>query len=212
MTVAVLVVGGWFAATQQTTWAATASVLVVPRSTGVTADQLAGLYDALSRGQVPATYAELVRDRGLLDQASKEEGFDPSAFSLTIEVVPETSVIDLAVSTERAADAERVADGIQSLAVTYLNTLSSPYDVTVVGSAEGTARRTGLPTIPLAAVVVCVGVLAGAVTALAVNDLSNPADRLDNVDLPVPVTIVEVAAPLHVPIPPGDDQVRRHRA
>ena len=45
-------------ATRPQQWSAASSLLVIPQSAD-NPDLVAGLYDALSRGQVPATYAEL---------------------------------------------------------------------------------------------------------------------------------------------------------
>lgn len=61
--VAVLAAGLLAVAAQPVRWSAQSSLLVLPRAPTADPDLLAGLYDSLSRGQVTATYAELLRTR-----------------------------------------------------------------------------------------------------------------------------------------------------
>lgn len=61
--VAVLAAGLLAVAAQPSRWSAQSSLLVLPRAPTADPDLLAGLYDSLSRGQVTATYAELLRTR-----------------------------------------------------------------------------------------------------------------------------------------------------
>jgi capsular polysaccharide biosynthesis protein len=121
-----------------------------------------GLYDVLSRGQVPATYAELLRNQSLETNALEQLELSTEAsreVSLEVLVVPETSVLYITVTAERAELAERVAAAALTQSDGYLSGLDTPYTVVIVGN--GSAQREGLSSLPLAAVVWAVAALAG---------------------------------------------------
>lgn len=156
-------------------WSATSSLLVIPKSANTSADSEAGLYDVLSRGQIPATYAELLRDRALEVEVAQQLGLtadDVGDVSLEVLVVPETSVLDLKVTAEQDAVAEEVAEGVLAEATSYLSKLDTPYKVVAAGDSAGTARREGLSPLPLAAVSAVVAIVGGSAVQQAVMALS----------------------------------------
>lgn len=156
-------------------WSATSSLLVIPKAANTEVDSEAGLYDVLSRGQIPATYAELLRDRALEVEVAQRLGLTTEiarGVSLEVLVVPETSVLDLKVTAEQDDVAERVADGVLSEAKRYLSKLNTPYKVVSAGDSAGTARREGLATLPLAAVAGVVAIVGGFAVQQAVMLLS----------------------------------------
>lgn len=188
-------------ATRPQQWSAASSLLVIPQSAD-NPDLVAGLYDALSQGQVPATYAELLRDRSLEVSQAQQQGLSAEetlAVSLEIVVVPETSVLDLTVTAPRPGLAEAMAGGVLTEAVSYLSGLNTPYTVVAAGEAAGTARRDGLAPLPLAAVVAAVALLAGLAVQQAVSALRRArgvrAEPDEASTRPVPVTIVSGPPP-----------------
>lgn len=190
-------------------WSATSSLLVLPKSGNADQDLTAGLYDVLSRGQVPATYAELLRDRSLEVEAAEQEGLTTAEVedvSLEVLVVPDTSVLDLKVTAESAAVAETIATSARAEAEAYLSALDTPYKVVAAGDATGTARREGLSPLPLVAVVCVVVAVAGLGVQQAVMALSRARGvGVDSAERPVPVTLVGERMP--GPEPPESGQV-----
>lgn len=190
-------------------WSATSSLLVLPKPGTADEDVTAGLYDVLSRGQVPATYAELLRDRSLVIEAAKQQGLatdEVENVSLDVLVVPDTSVLDISVTAQSAAVAETIATSARVEAEEYLSALDTPYRVVAAGDATGTARREGLQPLPLVAVVWVVA----AVTGVAVHQALMALGRARGVGVAsaertVPVTQVGEGMP--GPEPPARGQV-----
>lgn len=197
---------------RQQQWSATASLLVVPESNGSEPDVVAGLYDALSRGQVPATYSELLRDLRLEVEEGARQGLSAEAtgeLALEVIVVPGTSVLDLTVTAPEPGLAESIAEGVLVRAEDFLSALESPYTVVAVGEAAGTARTVGLSPLPLAGVVAAVALLAGVAAQQGVaglrrarRDDSTASD--EGVLRPVPVMIVG-PPPVAGAVGPGPD-------
>lgn len=148
-------------------WSAEASILVLPGQRISEPDVLAGLYDTLSQGQVTATYAELLR---MLPTRTDDqpEGLPPEteqSVAVQVEVIPETSVIRATATAGSPSLAERAADAVVDGGRRYVSELDTPYRVQRIGSAAGSAERTG-PSVPLlvgvvVALAVVVGVAAG---------------------------------------------------
>ena len=190
-------------------WSASASLLVLPEPESASAgpDVVAGLYDALSRGQIPATYAELLRDRRLEVTAGQRQGLSEEEIAeveLEVLIVPDTSVLDLKITAPRPEQAESITAEVLTEAEGFLSELDSPYAVMVTGDAAGTARQVGLAPLPLGAVAAAVAILAGFAVQQAVAGLGRarqaPVDSVAGPGRPVPVTIGG-AAPSAPPVP-----------
>lgn len=215
----VAAVAGALLVARQEQWSATASLLVVPDAGDAEPDVVAGLYDALSRGQVPATYAELLRDLGLEDDEGERQGLSAAALreiALEVVVVPDTSVLDLTVTAPQPGLAESVAEGVLVQSQEFLSGLESPYTVVSVGAAAGKAHRVGLPALPLAGVVAAVALLAGAAAQQAVAGLSRArrtsvVERADGSLRPVPVVIVASEPADPADVAPEPDLAARRR-
>lgn len=160
----VTAVGSAFALTRPARWSANSSLLVLPR-TDLDPDLVAGYYDTLSRGQIVNTYAQILRLQSLADTAARGAGLSPAAaeqVEVDVRPVPDAAVIDVYVTAATAGDAERVADGVVSAAVSYIAQLRSPYVLSTVSAATGTARRTGLGVLTVVGLVAIVGAVVGA--------------------------------------------------
>ena len=163
------------AVTTNPTWSATASVLVLPRPSD-DPTTTANLYDTLSRGQVTATLAELLRAARLSSRVAPGAGVSASDLAnarTEVSVVPDTSLLDVKVTAPSAATAERVADALSAEAQAYISSLSTPYDAKITGSAAGTARAVGLGRALIALVTFVAAVVAG----VAVQQLSQSWSR-----------------------------------
>jgi hypothetical protein len=90
---------------------------------------------------------------------------------VTVDVVPETSLIQVTATAPSAGDAERAADTALNRARPSFDQLGAPYQVSVVKAAAGTAQRSGLTFGVLAGVVVAVALIAAAAAFLGVRAL-----------------------------------------
>jgi capsular polysaccharide biosynthesis protein len=158
-----LLAGGlFFVSSRPTRWSATASVVVVP-SPDVDPGSLASYYETLSRGQVVATFAELLRLRRFESTATRRLGLsrpDRKEVEVTILIVPDSAVITIGATGPTPALAERVADGVLSATRDYASGLSQPYTLAVLSPAKGSAEKTSPPRLVLAAVVALVSLVA----------------------------------------------------
>lgn len=151
---------------QPASWTAHATVLILPVTPGANPDALAGYYDTLSRGNVPATYVALL-DAGdpapFLDKELDLPGGEPDGRTLAFQVVTDTSVIDVAATAASPDDAEQTADAAALWAQESIAAMGSPYQGRVVGTAEGTANLSSIATGSMVAVVALVALAAGVV-------------------------------------------------
>ena len=162
----VLVVGLPAAITRHPDWQARASLLVLPTATAPP-DSAAALYDTLSRGQVPATYAELLRSAGPVEPAVNALRLGPAdrtGLAVDVEVVPDTSVIEITATAPRAATAVAVADEVAREGNARIAQLGSPYGSRMLASAAGTEERGPLGARQASAVVLLLAVVAALVT------------------------------------------------
>ena len=155
-------VGFWFM--RPTEYEASTVLVVLPAGQS---EESAGFYDTLSRGQVVQTFAQILDLQGA---QSSTAGVNVGV-EVVVEAVPDTSLIQVEATASDAAVAERVADAVLADSEAYFDQLSSPYDISVVREAEGTAERVGLPLIPLMTVVVAVAALSGVASYLAFRAL-----------------------------------------
>ncbi|WP_456599803.1 hypothetical protein [Blastococcus sp. SYSU DS0616] len=163
---------------------ATTTLVVLPAPG---ADEAAAYYDTLSRGQVATTFAEILALRA--DPEAATEGAVEAGVS--VEVVPDTSLIQVAVTSEDAAAAETGADAVLGQVEPYFGQLGAPYEVSVVDEADGSAERIGFSPGVLAAVVGAVAVIAGLAAYLAIRSLQNARRRTVPMGSlpPVPATV-----------------------
>lgn len=159
----ILGVGALVLVRQGVNWSATASVVVLP-ARDLDPETQAGYYETLSRGQVVATFAEMLRLRRFETAAGDALRLPPGQrkqVEVTVEVVPDTAVITV---TARAADptlAEEVVDHIVGAWVPEVYDLATPYAPTIVSWANGTARRLGTEPLQLGLALVFVALVAG---------------------------------------------------
>ena len=164
LAVALLVlVGGWlFYVDRPAEYEASSTLVVLPN------DQLAeaaSYYDTLSQGQIVTTFA------GILDlQATQVAAAgDEQVREVTVDVVPDTSLIQITGTATDAASAEAATDAVLEQSRAYFDQLTFPYQVNVVQGAVGTAQSTGLAPGLLAGAVAAVALIAGIATYLAIR-------------------------------------------
>lgn len=158
-------VGLAFGLTRPVQFRATATLVVLP-SRSIPADQAASYYDVLSRGQVVTTFAEILRLR-----VNAQGGSGP----VEVAPVPDTAVIQFSATGSTAAEAQRRANDGFARARRYFSALTSPYAVSVVSDATGSAQRLGTSRSLLLLAVGLAAVLAGAAVATAGRRLQRQA-------------------------------------
>jgi capsular polysaccharide biosynthesis protein len=171
--VLVLLVGLPAAWARQPAWQAHSSLLVLPVGSN-DPNELASLYDTLSRGQVAATYAELLRDSRPALEARTGLRLSPgqaAAVTVDVEVVPDTSVLDITVTAAQPAVAVSVADRVADLGNRRIAALGSPYGSRTLSGAAGTAARQPLGRAASLALVGVLALLAGLVTQQVIRQL-----------------------------------------
>ncbi len=159
----VAVVGCGYVISRPATWSARASVVVLPRE-GLDPLAVTGYYDTLSRGQVVATYAEILRLQRFERAAASGAGLDTAArrtVTTDVRVVTGTAMITIAATTRDARSAVGMADGILEAANSYISKLDQPYVVRIVSGAKGTAQQSTPSSPPLLAVIVVVALMLG---------------------------------------------------
>ncbi|MEP6462897.1 MAG: hypothetical protein ABJC62_05645 [Frankiaceae bacterium] len=164
LAIAVLAAGAALSLTRPVTWSATAPMLVAPRASSASADTLASLYDTLSRGQVAATYAELLGNAGVTTAAITKSGISTAerrGLSVKVTVIADTSVIDAIATARTATVATRVADAMAQEATDRVDVLAAPYVLSPTASASGSAARAGLGTTELLVLTGAIALFAG---------------------------------------------------
>jgi capsular polysaccharide biosynthesis protein len=91
---------------------------------------------------------------------------------IDVQAVPDTSLITVTVTAQTAIEAEADADAVLERSRRYFTQLSSPYEISVVRAAAGTAQRSGVPVVPLVLVLPIVAVIAGFAAQQAVRVLA----------------------------------------
>lgn len=180
-------VGFWFL--RPTEYQASTTLVVLPAQED---EEAAGFYDTLSRGQVVQTFAQILDLQGA--QPSSFRGTD--GIDVVVEVIPETSLIAVKATATDAGTAEEVADAVLTDARPYFRQLSTPYAVSLVRDADGTAERVGLPLVSYMAVVGAVAILSGLATYFALRALRVPGGALVSAYPPAVAPRPDVALPL----------------
>ena len=148
-------------------WTATASVVVLPKQS-IDPTAAVGYYDTLSRGQIVATFAQVLRLQHFEQEAAASAGILPSQIArstVTVQVVPDTAMIAITATSPRRAAAEQLADGTLKQAGAYIETLNSPFTVSSVSTAAGSAAQSAASRKALLAA----GLVVALISAIAVN-------------------------------------------
>ncbi len=144
--IAVGVAGGAYLLGRPVAWQSGASLAILPRPSTNAANQ-ASYYDTLSRGQIVSTAAKVA------DDAVGRTGTP----SVSVLVVPETSVITLTVKADSTNTASSVAAKSLVRATQAINSLKLPYEATVIDDGTGVPTKVTPSVVKDAAVVVVVG-------------------------------------------------------
>lgn len=157
-----------FLASQPDDWSAEGALAVLPAD-DLPPSAVAGFYETLSRGQVTATYAEVLRSRRFQAQVRDAVGPEGAAdgVGLSIEVVPETALISVTATAPSAALAEEVVATTAELAEDRIAELEQPYDASTLEGSLRAAERRRPPGAPF----VVLMVVASLITAIAVQQL-----------------------------------------
>lgn len=163
----VVIAGAFLALTSSSPWTAQASIVVLPSSSlGPTEE--AAFYEYLSRGQIVATFAEVGNNVQFLQDAQDKVGMneaDQAKSSVTLSVVPSTSVVLVQATAPTADQAVALADATTELARTYFDRLAVPFRTQVVAGATGAAEQTG----PTRALIVIATLVAALVAGIAMQ-------------------------------------------
>lgn len=174
-------------------WSATSADIVLP-SSKLDSVTSAGYYESLSRGQVVATVAEILRLRSLKTSAGDRLQLSPSQrrnLAVNIQAVPETALVRIAVTSSDRHVAGRMADAMLAEANVYFDSgwsddvsptlrqtsraggerLLSPYTLTPVSSGLGNEERVGISTVQFLIVALLVAIVAGFAAQQATQQL-----------------------------------------
>jgi hypothetical protein len=171
----VLLVGWAFLQQRPTEYRAATTLVVLPDNANAEA---ASYYDTLSQGQIATTFAQILDLQATPPAAAA--GSDPATIS--VDVLPDTSLIQVTATATDAATAETAADATLTQVRPYFDQLGWPYEVSVVEPAAGTAERTGFSSSILFGALAVVALVAAIAAYLAVRTLqqtraARPAPR-----------------------------------
>ena len=175
--IVVAAVGAFLLLARPAEYRASTTLVVLPDSENVEA---ASYYDTLSQGQITATFADILRLRA--GQADLAGG---SASDVVVDVLPDTSLIQITVTAADAATAEADADAVLVQVQPYFDQLTWPYDVFVVDTAAGSAERSGFSPSLLTAVVAALAMVAGVAAYLAVRTVQQARRQVTAQPAPV---------------------------
>jgi capsular polysaccharide biosynthesis protein len=168
---ALLGIGIPWARSQPLSWTSRASLLILPaRDSTLPADQLAAFYDTLASGQIPQTYAEVIRSSNVVGRAEDDLSLSPAlrqAVTVDTEVVPNTSVVQIAVTGPQPQLVQNVAFRVVGEAGGETDVLGTPFTTTIIGSGASPAQLAGLGATKLLALII----LGTAVVAVGVQQL-----------------------------------------
>lgn len=181
LAVVTLAVGGAAAVSRAPKYTATATLLVLPD--GGTTASVASLYDALSQGQIVGSVQAVISSHGFLHNAlqgsngSASPGQRITGASVTVTLVPNTSLIDITSKASTARTAERASDAVANEAVGTLSTKFKPYRVSLVSAATGTAKTSGTGKGTLLGIVALLALIVGVAAYQAVRFLQGMRAR-----------------------------------
>ena len=171
----VLAAGAYVAATRTQQWTASANLLVLPQASTPTAgpEVVAGFYDVLSRGQVPETYAELLRGGAVTDEVARRlklTAEQRQAIAVSVEVVPDTTMIAIRATAIDPTLATRVSTELARAGAAYIASLRSSYTARLVPT-DTSARPAGPGRRLIAVVALVVALVAGIAAQQLVQQL-----------------------------------------
>lgn len=156
-------VGVMFGLSRPVRWTAESQAVVLPGN-DLDAATNADYYETLSRGQIPATFAEVLNDGSYLRQAERAAhapNKDRDQVRVEAVVVPNTALISVRVTAPTPQLAEDIANQLLRVAETGTEKLAKPYELSQVSNGVGTAVQQGLTTTQYVLLAVFLGLLAG---------------------------------------------------
>lgn len=198
LALAIMAAGIAFALIRPAAYTAEAMAVVLPAK-GLDEATSASQFETLSRGQIPATFAEVAGNLRFQTAAADQLNLTAAQrqqVQLEATVVPNTSVILVRVTAPDPAVAEKMADATTTLASQYLTGVLQPYRTETVQSAQGTATSSGLTPPLLIFASIVVGLVAGIAAQQALYHLLQVLRR-------APATDRSGVAPGDLPDPPA---------
>lgn len=133
-------------------WTAERTVVIVPNSEKIS--ETASLYESLSRGQIPATAAEIY--------GQKRWHPDTPAVKVVAGVIPPSAVLQVTATGTNRADVEATLSRVIDTATPQVNITLAPYRISILDDQQAVARTSGLSTGSWAAIGLAGGLLVGA--------------------------------------------------
>jgi hypothetical protein len=158
--------GAAYLISRPSVWQSGVSLAILPTPGTDAADQ-ASYYDTLSRGQIVSTAAKVA------DGAVGRSGIP----SVSVLVVPETSVISLTIKASDPGITTSVAASSLTRAVAAINALKLPYEATVVENGASSPSKVTPSIVKSVAIVAVVGLALAAVTQQALAALRRRKER-----------------------------------
>ncbi|MGH3623668.1 MAG: Wzz/FepE/Etk N-terminal domain-containing protein [Sciscionella sp.] len=162
--VVVIMVGVVLLVFRPHSWTATTSLVVLPDRARVDASTAASYYDTLSQGQVSTTFAQILQSQGGSAPLAGDTGLSRAQLknvTITVNPVPDTSIIDVDVSAPTAGQAALVANKVTDAGRQTLQSLGTPYATSIVDrAAPEIAKPVGASALTLVAVIAVVAVVA----------------------------------------------------
>jgi capsular polysaccharide biosynthesis protein len=157
------IAGIYYAVRRPVRYSAVASIVVLPDKTLENSVAI-GAFDTLSRGQVTATFSEILRRQDLQKNVVQQlhlSKADGDSVTIDVAVVANTSLISVDATASKSSVAERVANAVVNTSKQYESSLAIPYRSAVVASASGTAQRSGTSKTTLIGAFAVVAIVAG---------------------------------------------------
>lgn len=153
------------AAVTPSTYRAEMEFAILPSDT-LPPEQVPSFWEALGRGQVPNTAAEVLGQPQWLAGAARSVGTTPSELALTAGVVPDTTLLKLTMEADGPGQAEQALRAVVDQARPVATTASGPFSLFVVYGPGGTATRVGASVGEILPIVIAGGALVGGGLAL----------------------------------------------
>lgn len=162
---AVLVVAAGLAllAFRSQVWTVTSSLIVLPANGQLSQSEMASYYDTLSRGQIVATFAQIIQSQSDPVREAGDLGLtgdQAERITVAVTAVPNTSIISIKVDAPAGDQAARVANEVAEAGLQTLQQLKTPYTAAVV-AGPGPAKSAGPSMLTFGLVVAVVAVVAG---------------------------------------------------
>jgi capsular polysaccharide biosynthesis protein len=159
------VIGVALFGSRSVTWTASSPLLILPAADVAAQSGGASYYDTLNQGQIVATFAQVLQASSTPGQRPRTPGLSSdqaSEVTVTVNAVPNTSIIDITVYASTADLARQAANGVAAASLGTLKQLGTPYRASIISPAEPTlANPAGPSPLTLGFVIAAVAVLAG---------------------------------------------------